>query len=362
MISKYIELFGTKLTPTEKYLPPVFLPSSSGWITEAQDDLATAYSEGSKEQMLLNILNEKYFQQMFGRRKLPGTYALVNSNYAAYGLTEEQAKAMLQDEVDLFIRSRIPDWVKMMDAYYAEYDPIANYSRHEEGSDTTTYTGSETDTKAGSEEMAKTGSEELAYTGSESTTKTGTESTTKTGTESTSKTGTETTAKSGSEINEPAGSTTTTVQNNANGYNSSTSVPTSDSTTTESFSIDRSDTLRFDEREDTLSFDERADTLSFDERADTLSFDERADTLSFDQRKDTTSFNNRKDTLTFNQRTDTHSFTDRADTREWESDVFGNIGTLTTQAMITSEVDMRKRDLFILFHREIADRFLLSVY
>ena len=361
--NKYIEIFGNKVEPSDPSLPVIYLPSDGGWIAKAQDDMSTSWSEGSDELVLLNMLSENFFQSHFGKRKVQKDYAAIVNHWEEYGFESASvAASVIMDDVEYFLYNRIPMWVKMMNAMYAEYDPISNYNRHEETTDTLTYSGSETDTKAGSEEMAKTGSEELAYTGSESTTKTGTESTTKTGTESTSKTGTETTAKSGSEINEPAGSTTTTVQNNANGYNSSTSVPTSDSTTTESFSIDRSDTLRFDEREDTLSFDERADTLSFDERADTLSFDERADTLSFDQRKDTTSFNNRKDTLTFNQRTDTHSFTDRADTREIESDIYGNIGVTTSQQMIQSEIELRRNDLLYQFHKEIADRFLLTVY
>lgn len=310
MISKYIELFGTK--KEAEGLPTVYIPSDFGWIAAAQEDMENTWSEGSKEQQLLRLLSEQYFQRMFGRKRLPFEYAMLVSNWDKYGLDNiGEAAATIQNDVEYFLYTRIPDWVKSMDALYSEYDPIANYNRHEEGSDTLTYTGSETDTKAGSEEMAKTGSEELA------------------------KSGTETMTKSGSEISTPAGSETVTVQNNVNGYNSSTSVPASDSTSTTEYEEGRSDTL---------------------------SFDERDDTLSFDQRKDTTSFNNRKDTLTFNQRTDTHSFTDRADTREWESDISGNVGVTTSQQMIHSELELRRTDLMLRFHKEIADRFLLSVY
>lgn len=309
-ISKYIEVFGDKVEPSTSELPVLYFPSESGWISQAQEDLSTAWSEGSDELNLLSMLSETYFQKNFGKRKLPKDYALICEHWQEYGFESfDAAVSEMQYSIDYFIYTRMPDWVRSMNAMFAEYDPISDYNRHEEGSNTLTYTGSETDTKAGSEEMAKTGSEELA------------------------KTGTETMAKSGSEINTPAGAETVTTQNNMNGYNSSTSVPASDSTI----------------------------TTEFDEgRSDTLSFDEREDTLSFEQRKDTTSFNNRKDTLTFNQRTDTHSFTDRADTQEWESDINGNNGE--TQKLILSELQLRRENLLFRFHKEISDRFLLSVY
>ena len=292
--SKYIEVFGTKVEPSTFGLPVLFLPSEAGWISQAQEDLATSWDEGSDELVLLSMLNEKYFQQHFGKKKLPKDYSLICEHWQEYGYESfDAASTEIQDNIDYFLYMRIPMWCRMMNAMYAEYDPISNYNRHEETTDTLTYTGSETDTKAGSEEMAKTGSEELA--------------------------------KTGKEVSQPSGTETTTTQNNVNGYNSDTSVPSSDSEIT-------------------------------------TSFDQRKDEVSFDQRKDTTSFNNRKDTLTFNQRTDTHSFTDRADTREIESDIYGNIGVTTNQQMILSEIDLRRENLMYRFHKEIADRFLLSVY
>lgn len=272
---KYIDLFGTKLTSTDRHLPTLYTPSSTGWISYAQTDLANQWSEGSPEATLLSMLSEKTFQSLFGKRVLPADYTIINENYAAYSLTETQAKKFLMDEVDYFIKERMPEWVKMMDAFYAEYNPIENYDRYEEG----------TITDEGGRDVTLTmeGSEILTY--------------------------------AGKEIDTPSGTETVTTENNYNGYNSGTSVPVSDS-------------------ESTTSFDERKTEKSFDQRTDTTSFDDRVDTTG----------------------------ETNGNTRTLDTHTHGNIGVTTTQQMIESELKLRERDMILQFHREIANRFLLSVY
>ena len=306
---KYIDIFGTKLTSTDRNLPTLYTPGATGWISYAQTDLATYWSEGSDELVLLSMLSEKTFQELFGKRRVPTTYSIINENYAAYELTETQAKKFLMDEVEYFIKERMPEWVRMMNAFYSEYNPIENYDRYEEGTISDEGSRDITLTKEGSEIMEKSGKEVQTPSGSEILT------------------------MAGKEIETPTGSEAVTTENNYNGYNSSTSVPVSDSTSTTSF----------DQRKTEKSFDQRTDTTSFNQRKDELSFDQRKDTLSFDERTDTTGETN-------------------GNTRTLDTHTHGNIGVTTTQQMIESELKLRERDMIIQFHREIANRFLLSVY
>lgn len=156
-------------------------------------------------------------------------------------------------------------------------------------------------------------------------TKKGSETTTKAGTETMTKAGSETHTKAGSEITTPTGKEITTTENNVNGYNSASSVPVSNST-------------------------------------NTTEFDDRANTLEYDDRVDTDEFVNRTDTLGFNNRTDTLGFANRSDETEIESHIHGNIGVTTSQQMLESEIELRKKDFINDIYREIADRFLLCIY
>lgn len=241
-IKSYINLFGTELTSSDPSLPELYIPSSTGWISYAQTDLANYWSEDSIERTMLNTLSELLFQEHFGSRKLLNSYKLVNNAPAAYGKTAEQAKKLLMPAIEDFMKTRMTDWARMMDIAYSEYDPLTTYDRNEDITDTLTMSGSEETTKTGKEANTRTGSVEDS--------------------------------KSGKEINTPKGTETVTTQNNMNGFNSSDSVPVSDGT----------------------------ETTSFDQRADELSFDQRKDTTTYNTLKDETSFTDRKDTLSFADR------------------------------------------------------------
>ena len=219
---------------------------------------------------------------------------MVVNWWREYGLeSQERASAFMHEAVVAYAAHRLPEWEKMYLAIQTEYNPLENYDRVE---DTT-----ETLTKEGTEETAKTGSE------------------------SNEKTGTESVEKQGSEIDTPAGTETVTVNNNFNGFNSSQSVPVSDST-------------------------------------ETTSFTNRNNTRSFNQRKDVQSFQNRKDTLSFTDRKDTLSFDERTDTRTIDGHIHGNIGVTTSQQMLESELQLRTYDLATVIYKDIADHFLLSIY
>lgn len=292
-IKTYTQVFGQKIEPSESWLPPIYYPSDNGWIAAIQETF-TPESESDTTYTVLSILSEHEFQSRFGKRRIMQDFKNVVNFWREYGMeTQEQASTFMNEAVCAYVSHRLPEWEKMYLAIQTEYNPLENYDRVE---DTT-----ETLTKEGTEETAKTGSE------------------------SNEKTGTESVEKQGSEIDTPAGTETVTVNNNFNGFNSSQSVPVSDST-------------------------------------ETTSFTSRNNTRSFNQRKDVQSFQNRKDTLSFTDRKDTLSFDERTDTRTIDGHIHGNIGVTTSQQMLESELQLRTYDLATVIYKDIADHFLLSIY
>lgn len=292
-IKTYMQVFGQKIEPSENWLPPVYYPSENGWIATIQEAFEPE-SESDPTYTVLSILSEHEFQRRFGKRRIMQEFKNVVNFWREYGLeSQDQAAAYMHETVCAYAAHRLPEWEKMYLALQTEYNPLENYDRIE---DTT-----ETLTKEGSEENEKTGSE------------------------TDTKSGTESIEKQGSEIDTPNGTETVTTNENYNGYNSSQSVPVSDSTATTSFT----------NRNNTRSFNQRKDVQSFQDRADTHSFTDRKDTLSF---------------------------VDRSDTRTIDGHIHGNIGVTTSQQMLESELQLRTYDLVNVIYKEIADHFLLSVY
>ena len=248
-IKTYTQVFGQKIEPSESWLPPIYYPSENGWIATIQEAFEPE-DETDPTYTVLSILSEHEFQNRFGKRRIMQEFKNVVNFWRGYGLeSQEQASTFMHEAVCTYAAHRLPEWEKMYLAIQTEYNPLENYDRVE---DTT-----ETLTKEGTEETAKTGSE------------------------SNEKTGTESVEKQGSETSTPDGTETVTTQNNFNGYNSSQSVPVQDSSQTTTFT-QRSDTLSFTNRKDVQSFQNRKDTISFTDRKDTLSFDERTDTRTID--------------------------------------------------------------------------------
>lgn len=248
-IKTYLQVFGDKIEPSESWLPPIYYPSDTGWIDTIQNTFEPD-SESDPTYTVLSILSEHEFQGRFGKRRITQDFKNIMNFWREYGILDQTtATSFMNASVLAYVSHRLPEWEKMYLAIQTEYNPLENYDRVE---DTT-----ETLTKEGTEETAKTGSE------------------------SNEKTGTESVEKQGSETNTPAGSETVTTQNNYNGFNSAQSVPVQDSEQTTTFD-ERSDTLSFTNRKDVQTFQNRKDTLSFTDRKDTLSFDERSDTKTID--------------------------------------------------------------------------------
>lgn len=289
-IRTYMEVFGMRIDPRNAYLPPVYHPSEDGWITTIQEE----YEDASPAYEVLGILSEKEFQRRFGKYKISTDFRNVVNHYEEYLIPDYATATTFENDALLsFVAHRIGEWEKMYQALITEYNPLENYDRIEDTTET----------------LEKEGEENTSFAGSESDEKQGTESL----------------EKQGSEIFTPTGTETVSNNNNYNGFNSSASVPVSDTSSVQSF-------------------------------------DQRADTTSFNQRKDVASFNQRKDVHTFTDRKDTLSFKDRTDTKTIDGHIHGNIGVTTSQQMLQSELDLRLYDLATTIYKEIAKTFLLSVY
>ncbi len=326
-IKTYLECFGTKITPSKEWLPPVFYPSEGGWIAMIQEAFIPETQENEDPyDGVLNILSEQEFQRRFGKRRLMQDFKRVVNFWQEYGATDQDtAKTFMDDQICAYIAHRLPDWERMYAAIQEEYNFLYTYDKHEDITET----------------LTKAGSEQTEFTGKEDTTRTGNVEAAKSGTEDTTRTGSIEDAKSGKELTTPKGTETVTTQNNYNGFNSSTSVPVSDS-------------------KETTSFDQREDELSFDQRKDTTTYNQLKDEVSFTNRKDTTTYNNLKDEKSFTNRKDTLSFTDRTDTKDRDGHLYGY--TEGPQKRLQEELKMRLYDLATVIYKDIADHFLLAIY
>ena len=292
-IKTYLECFGNKITPSKEWLPPVYYPSESGWIAMIQETFIPEIQDNEDPyEGVLNILSEQEFQRRFGKRRLMQDFKRVINFWQEYGAPDQDStKSFMDEQICAYVSHRLPDWEKMYAALQEEYNFLYTYDKHEDITET----------------LTKAGSEQTEFTGKEDTTRTGNVEE----------------AKSGKELTTPKGTETVTTNNNFNGFNSSTSVPVSDTT-------------------------------------ETTSFNQREDELSFDQRKDTTTYNNLKDERSFTNRKDTLSFTDRSDTKDRDGHLFGY--TEGPQKRLQEELQMRLYDLATTIYKDIADHFLLAIY
>lgn len=199
---------------------------------------------------------------------------------------------------------------RIYEALTAEYNPIHNFDRYEEVSETTDT--SETTDYTGSETTGYTGSETTSYTGSEVTDYTGSETSTHTGSETTDYTGSETTSET------VEGST----ENKISAYNVSTYQPDT---------ISNSETETNAEHERDLS-------------------ETHTRNLTDTNTRNLKDLLNRSLTDTHNRNlTDSHN-RNLKDTakgkREFEhyGHLYGNIGLTTSQQMILAEIDLRENN------------------
>ena len=195
----------------------------------------------------------------------------------------------------------IENWKKLWQNYTAEYNPIDNYNRHEET--TQTDIGSDTLTKNGTTTNVKTGSV----------------TNTRTGTSTNEQAGTMSNVKTGGVTNSMTGSTTSTDTASVFPFNSdsATNVSTGNSTVSpNTTSIDTYDVT--DSQNNKLT---NSQNDAFNEKSD------------YENLTDTSEFNSADNHKSDNSRTTV-------------SDISGNIGVTTSAQMINENINLWKWNYF----------------
>ena len=247
-------------------------------------------------------------------------------------------------------------WQKWYDALQIEYNPLHNYDRTEEG----------TDSHTGTQSIDDTGSQTIANTGTQTTANTGTQKVDNTGTQTNKATGTQNTDNT-SEIEYGSSKQTSINQSTIESGTKSTVTTNTVSAFNESgwSNKDKSDTLETPNLTTTVTgqttennsgsdvttgntlltnnlTDQRTDNLS-ETRTDNLN-QQRTDNLN-QLRTDNLSHDRTDDLL------DTHNF--RA---------YGNIGVTTSQQMLQSELDIQKWNIYEHIADMIISEFCIMIY
>ena len=213
----------------------------------------------------------------------------------------------VKNAIGIWSNKWYPTFEKWVEALALEYNPIENYDRIEEWTDT------------------NTGTQTVTNTGTQTDTNTGTETTTDTGTSTTVGTGSEDTTKTGSIKDQQGGGTTT--ENQVSAYDSSTYAPKDK----QIFSTTQSNETTFNQAKDTHTLNNLQN-----QRTDDLTH-ERTDDLTHERTDDLTQ--ERTDDLTAGH----------------EGRIHGNIGVTTSQQMLESEMQLRLKWNLI---EQITDLFL----
>ena len=275
--------------------------------------------------------------------------------------------------IGIWSKKELPYWSRIYNASLLEYNPIENYRRNEtetsEDGRTEEHSGTDTNTASGSDAMSRTGSDTNTESGTETSNKTGTDTNTESGSESLRKTGTDSSAAGGS--NSTSGSSTSTdthsgtdtVLNKTTGFDSETLVNHDGSDTTYGHVIRNaasgSNTENFG-RTDTVTHN-TTDETTFG-KIDTLQHN-TTDTTNFG--KIDTLQHNTTDTTTYGK-TDTFRHGEKIEHEGNASRsllAYGNIGTMTSQDMLTQEIEVAKIvNVIPVIIESFKNRFCLLVY
>lgn len=232
--------------------------------------------------------------------------------------TYHQVPYVLKENIRLWFSRNFLNFDRMMAALMTEYNPIENYDRHEDWIRTPNLT----------DEAKHTGSDNVAASGKDSTQLSGSDTDTLSGDDTTTRSYT-----SYNESNTRTGDDTT--ERTVSAFDSGTYQPAEK--TVETFGSVK------DSKDITGSYDDKTDYG-------------KVDTMAYG-RKDETEYG-RKDTTTFNSTlTDRHTGDEK-----YTSHVHGNIGVTTSQQMITSELELRKFDIYEDIAARFEHEFLVQVY
>lgn len=209
------------------------------------------------------------------------------------------------------------NWQYMWDAMFTEYNPIENYNADE----------SETVQHGGSDTLNRTGTDTHALSGTDTTTESGTNTISNSGDDIVKNTGDSTNTNTNKDG-------TSTTANKIFGFNSDDASDDSTSTTTVNQTVT-------DKREDNLTATTTHGLKTDDTRnmSDSTTYG-RNDAENIDI-KETTDYN-------------------KTETRILKR--HGNIGVTTSQQMIESELELRKKNFFEIVFHDIDQYLTISVY
>lgn len=220
---------------------------------------------------------------------------------------------------------------KWINALSLEYNPLENYDRSEEW----------TDTNTGTQTTTNTGTQTTTNTGTETTTNTGTQTSVNSGSETNVKTGSDENVKTGSEKDEADNGNTTEVQVAA--YDTAT-YSNKEKTI---FDTDQTGEHTYNDVTDTHTYNDLTDTHTLNDLTN-----ERTDNLTAERTDDLTE--ERTDDLTAERTDDLEG--------HHEGHVHGNIGVTTSQQMLQSELDIARFNIYENIADLFIDEFCILIY
>ena len=266
-----------------------------------------------------------------------------------------------------------PYWDRIYSAAQAVYDPIENYRRTEtetiSDGRTEEHSGMDVNQASGSDTNSRTGTETRDHDAEHVTTLDETNVDTLSGNDQLKRTGSDTNTASGSDTNSGSSSSTDTnsgtdtVNNKITGYDSNTLVDHDSSDTVHGHVVTNaaqgSNTQQYG-RIDTMQHNTtdkteygKIDTIDHD--AETTETHDDTDTLTLNTLE--TFAHGKTDTLTHGEKIE------HAGTTERSMLAFGNIGTMTSQDMLTQETEVAKIIQVIpIIIESFKNRFCLMVY
>ena len=281
--------------------------------------------------------------------------------------------AFMKFAIQTWSRKELPTWIRVYNASVAEYDPIENYNRYEESTQTTDMTrqhsGNDTrrmvidqsEVNRGADTVANTGTDTTAHSGNDTTTHSGKDTTQLSGTDGSHTvidadevhTGTDTTTNTGSDV----------TTNQIAGFDSNTLVDHDKSTLAHGHgtSLLHGESVATDTTEDiTITHGKKEELTHGHSEQLTHGHTEQ---LTHGH-TETTTHGHAIDTDADNTETTTHGLKieDDGDVTT-ESHIHGNIGVTTSQQMLESELLIApKLNIINYITESFKKRFCLLVY
>ena len=251
------------------------------------------------------------------------------------------APAVMKTMIGIWSRKEMPYWQRVFNASLLEYDPIENYHRTE----TETIEDGKTETHSGSDQRqtSKSGTQTADIDGTVANS--GTDQARKTGTEAQAAGGTDTASGTSSGDEAKGGSDVSTEQ--VNGYDGGPWVDRNKTTTQYGQTSDTS--AEFSNTQTSG----RTDTTTFN-TTDATTYG-KTETSSEDST--ITNSESGSDTLTHGERIAHEGESSR------RMEAYGNIGTMTSQDMLTQELEVAKIiNVMAIIIDSFKDRFCLMIY